>query len=234
MNASIFVRDMQWVWAGLLILVCFAICAGCEADAQPPRLPIAAKVGGRTGPDGTELQVDFPNALHKSNIDSPQGSNQGCCVFRSLHHASWWQNTPQLRDFPEWLRQKRLPGGGYPGNVKERITAICKERGVPEPPYIQYEGTDLTLLKLACKTGRMPGVTYSFSPTGRYGGGRINHMVNIVHCDDKWVVVLDNNYIGDAAYEWLTPAEFQKTFTGGRQGWAVILLTPPPPPPPRN
>lgn len=58
------------------------------------------------------------------------------------------------------------------------------------------EGSDLERLKLACRTGRMPGVTYAFSPTGRYGGARIAHMVNLVHADDQWFAVLDNNYPG--------------------------------------
>jgi hypothetical protein len=88
------------------------------------------------------------------------------------------------------------------------------------------------ILKLACKTGRMPGVTYSFSPTGRYGGRRIAHMVSLVSADDRHFVILDNNYPG--TYEWMTPEEFTRSYTGGGQGWAVILLAPPPSPVPVN
>ncbi len=80
----------------------------------------------------------------------------------------------------------------------------------------------------------MPGVTYSFSPTKRYGGARIAHMVSLVHADDQWFCVLDNNYPGLDKYEWMSPAEFLKTYTGGGGGWAVILLDRGPPPLPWN
>jgi hypothetical protein len=39
----------------------------------------------------------------------------------------------------------------------------------------------IALLRLAVKTGRMPGVTCSLSPGGRYCGARIAHMVSLVH-----------------------------------------------------
>jgi hypothetical protein len=92
----------------------------------------------------------------------------------------------------------------------------------------------LDVLRTALKMGRMVSCTYSISPTGRYGGGRISHMVNLVHLDDKYAAILDNNYIGDTKYEWLTIDEFVKTYTGGRAGWAIVLLDPGPPNLPYN
>src|SRR5207253_893960 len=156
----------------------------------------------------------------------------GLCVFTSIAHAARWQNVPLLTDFRDWMKSK--PGGGYPTKVEKMIARIAKEKNSAAPDYVQIEGTDLEVLKLACRTGRMPAVTYSRSPTGRYGGQRIAHMVNLVHADDRHFVVLDNNYPGADRYEWLSPAEFAKTYTGGSSGWAVILLSPGPPPPPRN
>jgi hypothetical protein len=44
--------------------------------------------------------------------------------------------------------------------------------------------------------------------------------------------VLDNNF--PQTYEWMSPAEFHKTYTGGGGGWCVVLLAPPPPPPPHR
>jgi hypothetical protein len=181
--------------------------------------------------DGTEIVCDLPGDFHRRNVSS---RGEGCCVFRSLHHAAVWQDLPELTDFPEWLQAKGLPGGGHPANVRERIEAICRERGRPTPDYLQVEGNDLEVLKLACRTGRMPGVTYYYSPTGRYPG-RINHMVSLVHADDRHFVVLDSNYPGPDKYEWMTPEQFLHSYTGGgRGGWAVVLLRPGPPPPPRN
>jgi hypothetical protein len=194
----------------------------------------SAKVGGTTAPDGREIQIDLPGSLHRHNVSS-RGS--GCCVFTSIGcHSAVWQNVPQLWEFPKWLQAKALSGGGYPGNVTARIKAICKERGVPEPAYLQIQDGDVEILKAACKAGRMPAVTYSFSPSGRYGGGRISHMVSLVHADDQFFGVLDNNYVdGPNHIEWLTPDEFRRTYTGGgKAGWSVILLQHGPPPAPRN
>jgi hypothetical protein len=190
--------------------------------------PVGASVGGSRHPDGTEVDCDLPEVLHKKNIAS---SGLGCCVFRSLDHAARWQNEPALWGMPEWMVQSRIKGGGYPSKVAELVPKIAKSRGLPTPPFIQVEGMDLEPLKAASRSGRMISVTYSKSPTGRYGGSRIAHMVNLVHCDDKHVVVLDNNYIGANALEWMTPEEFKRAYA---PGWAVILLAPPPPPPPRS
>lgn len=190
---------------------------------------VGAKVSGRVGPDGkAEIACDLPGDLHCHNVSS---RGQGCCVQTSINHSARWQNVPALIDFQKWVQEKQLPGGAYPGAIDQRIPACAKDRGFPVPQYVQVEGGDLEILKAACKAGRMPGVTYSRSPTGRYGGSRISHMVSLVSADDNWFVVLDNNYPGDANYEWMTPAEFSKTYA---PGWCVILLNPPPPPPPKG
>ncbi len=188
-----------------------------------------ASVGGKTSPDGkTELDCDLPGDQHCKNVSS---RGEGCCVQTSINHSARWQNVVPLIDFHKWVQEKKLSGGAHPGLVDERIPKCCKDRGYPVPQYLQVEGSDLEILKTACRAGRMPGVTYSRSPTGRYGGARIAHMVSLVHADDQWFVVLDNNYIGETNYEWMTPAEFKKAYS---PGWAVILLSPPPPPPPRQ
>lgn len=211
--------------------IAFLLVVLVSSVSAMPGLPTTAKIGGRTGPDGTELQCDLPGDLHKKNVGGSDGA--GLCVFTSIGHAAVWQNVDQLKDFQAWMR--RRPGGGYPSKVDAMIRQYCQEQGLPEPRYLNIEGNDLDILKLACKTGRMASATYGYSPTGRYSGQRISHMVNVVHADEKWFVVLDNNYPGADAYEWLTPQEFARTFSStGGQGWAVILLSPPPPPLPWN
>lgn len=189
---------------------------------------IGAVVAGPKHSDGTEVAVDLPGDLHQKNIAA---KGLGCCVFRSLDHASRWQNVPALDHMPEWMVKSGIAGGGYPAKVDKLIPQIAKDRGLPTPGYIQIENADHEALMLACKTGRMVCATYSRSPTGRYGGSRIAHMVNVVHADANWVVVLDNNYIGETNYEWMTPAEAKKA---GVYEWIVVLLDPPPPPPPIN
>lgn len=190
---------------------------------------IGASVGGRQAPDGTAIHCDLPGQYHLRNKGGSDG--KGLCVFTSIAHSARYQEVPELIDFRDWMT--RYPGGGYPEKVAQKIKQICAEKGVPEPKYLQYEGKDLEILKLACQSGRMPGVTYRYSPTGRYGGQKIWHMVSLVHADDRWFAVLDNNYPGVNLIEWMTPNEFRPVFTEGG-GWAVVLLNPGPPPAPTN
>jgi hypothetical protein len=192
-------------------------------------LATGASVGGKVAPDGkTEIQCDLPGKEHRHNISS---RGQGCCTQTSVHHSAVWQNVDALKEFHTWVQKKGLPGGSYPQEMDKRIKMICQDRGLPAPPYLNVQGGKevLDLLKAALGAGRMVCVTYSFSPTGRYGGQRISHMVNCVHMDEKYAVILDNNYEGEDKYEWLSIDEFMRTFTGGgKTGWAVILLDPGP------
>lgn len=188
---------------------------------------IAGTVSGPKHSDGTEIQCDLPSDQHLKNRGGRDGA--GLCVFTSIEHSARWQNVKPLVGFRDWMT--KYPGGGYPQKVDQMIDRLAKEKGVPKPAYLQAEGGDLTVLRDALKAGLMPAVTYSFSPTGRYGGQRIAHMVSLVHLDDKHAVILDNNYPGADKYEWLTVDEFRRTYA---PGWAVILLNPGPPPVPKN
>lgn len=191
----------------------------------------AARVGGKVSPDGkTEIQIDLPANLQTKNVGGSDGA--GLCVFTSVGHAARWQSVLALEDFQAWM--KRYPGGGWPEKLDQMIDRICREKGLPKPDYIQVQGGReiLPIIQAAASTGRMPCVTYSRSPTGRYNGKPIAHMVNLAHADAAQVAVLDNNYLTptDNAFEWMSIDQFLRTFTGGRSGWAVILLAPPPPP----
>lgn len=206
----------------------------------------SASIAGKVAPDGAELQIDLPGSQHlrnkggndrtRNNPRGEPGKGLGLCVFTSIDHAARWANVTSLIDFRDWMTTK--PGGGYPAKVDAMIAARCKALNVPAPEYIQLEGGRelLDILRAALTSNRMVSVTYSFSPSGRYGGGRIAHMVNLVHLDAKSACVLDNNYIEpkENAYEWITVDEFVRTFTGGRAGWAVILIDAGPPPLPFN
>jgi len=192
---------------------------------------LAATVAGNRAPDGTEIQCDLPAELHRRNTTS---RGEGCCVWTSIHHAAVWQNVREYQEAPRWIQQHGIRGGAYPGAVAKYLPQMARQRGAEEPSaFLNYEGNDIELLKLACRTGRMPAVTYTYSPTGRYRG-KIAHMVNLVHADDRYFAVLDNNFPGADQIEWMTPEEFRRSWTGFGQGWAVILLAPPPPPVPHN
>lgn len=191
---------------------------------------VEAKVGGFTSPDGGEAQCPLPGEFHIKNRGGSDGA--GLCVFASIQHSAKWQSVPQLEDLFSWMFKH--PGGGYPEKVDRMINQKCKEQNLPVPDYLQVQGSDLEVLRRACESGRMPGVTYSFSPSGRYNGQRISHMVSLPAVVGDWYGVLDNNYPGVDQIEWLTEAEFKRAYTGGSSGWSVILLEAPPPPVPRN
>jgi hypothetical protein len=211
-----------------------ALIASMSLDSKAEGLGIIparraeAKVGGDVAPDGVPVQVDLPPDLRMHNTGGRDGA--GLCVFTSINHAAIWQDIEALMDFQKWMKSK--PGGGYPEKVAAMITRKCKELAVPEPRYIQVEGDDLEPIRVALKTGRMPCITYSFSPSGRYGGQRIAHMVNCVHDLNGYFGILDNNYPENI--EWLNESEFKRTYSGAGGGWTIIFLDPGPPPPPRN
>ena len=217
----------------------FICILGVAAIAFPGNAQLIGKLslGGPVGPDGkTEVVCDLPVDQRKKNIGSPPPRGPGCCVFRSLDHASRWQNVPALYGFPEWMVKNGVVGGGYPSKVDQLIPRISKDRGLPTPDFIQYEGKDFaTVIKAALATGRMPCITYN-GHDPHYGNVSIAHMVNCVLYDEKADIatILDNNYIGEQELVHMTCAELRQRCAGSGGGWVVVLLNPPPPPPPTN
>ncbi len=215
-----------------------------------PHASAFAKVGGPTSPDGkAAVQLDLPLDLHLRNSggndrtrDNPRGEpgkGYGLCVFTSINHSAYWQNVPLLWEFRDWM--KNHPGGGHPQKVDEMVARLAKEKGVEPPKVVHVTGNNqqvLQILKQLVQSGRMPGITYSYSPTGRYNGQPISHMVTLLAAGvgegpdgtGGWAI-LDHNHPG--SIEWMDEATFLRVFTGGRQGWACFLLPPGPPPVPR-
>jgi hypothetical protein len=203
----------------------------------PLRRPIlepaeAAARGGTTSPDGKEeIQCDLPKQFHLKNVGGTDGA--GLCVWASMQHTATWQRIPAIDGVFKYMQTQR--GGGWPDRVDKVVPVMAQRNKEASPKYIQVESrTPLEVLKLACKTGRMPGVTYSYSPTGNYGGSYIAHMVSLVHASDNWFAILDNNYPNQI--EWMDPQTFLKVHTrNGRElGWSYTFLSDPPPPPPCN
>lgn len=198
---------------------------------QPVTYAIAAQ-GGPISPDGSEeIACDLPARLHIRNVGGTDGA--GLCVWASQQHTAYYQHVWSMQGVFDYMKTQR--GGGWPERVDQVTAILAKRAGVETPPYIQLQAkNNLEMLKLACRTGRMPGVTYSFSPTGNYNRQFINHMVTLVHASDKWFCVLDNNYPN--SYEWMDPQTFLNVHTrnGKENGWATIFLNDPPPAPPQN
>jgi hypothetical protein len=171
--------------------------------------------------EGIEIQIDLPSDQHIKNFGAP-ADGKGLCVFASMSMASRWQNIRPLMDVIHKIQQ----GGGWPEKVDEVL-----KKYAPGIKYVQYEGTDPSILDKALSEGRMACVTYGYGE--RYQMQTIYHMVCLAHLDDKVAAILDNNFPG--TYEWMSRAEFLKRWKHpSGKGWAYVLLTPPPPPVPHN
>lgn len=179
--------------------------------------------GGPVAPDGsTEVQIDFPNHQKLENCGGRDGA--GLCVFTSINHSARWQNERRLERFQEQMRAER--GGGWPGKVDAMISKYADGT-----QYLQYVGRDLAVLKAVLRSGRSPAVTYAGDDKVFYRH-RVYHMVNLLHLDEKWCAILDNNFVGERQILWMTPAQFAERYNWPADGWMVALLAPPPPPVP--
>lgn len=177
--------------------------------------PVRAWVGGPTMFDQT-ITCNLPAKYHIHNVGGSDGA--GLCVFASMHHAGVWQGEPVFTGLFDWMRKH--PGGGWPEKVDRMVREYAREKRLDVPDYIQVQGTDLELLELVVDSGRMVGMTYNHSPSGRYHGARIAHMVNCVKAGQDRYVILDNNYPGDTQYEWLT----RKEFLSVDPSWFLFLI----------
>lgn len=183
----------------------------------------AVSIGGPVGPDGTQVEADLPVSLRKKNVGGRDGA--GLCVFTSIMHAARYQGERRLWDFQEKMTHEL--GGGYPEKVDKMIAKYGEGT-----KYVQYEGADPSVIRQAIAAGRMASVTWDGYHDPHYGGSKIAHMVNCVQYTDRAVCLLDNNFIGDGELVWMTPDDFQRGWTEGKSGWAVVLLNPAPPPAP--
>ena len=171
-----------------------------------------------------EVAIDLPEDRHIRNTTHPR-TGSGCCVFASLDMASDWHNFLPMRG----VLQDRL-GGGWPAFV----TKTFARRAPGFSDFVQAEGSKTEdVIDWAFRTGRMPCVTYGYGP--RYGG-KINHMVVLLHLDppgtpNARACVLDNNF--PKTWEWMSRDEFFKRHRT-RGAWVMCYLLPPPPPSPLN
>lgn len=207
----------------LLLIVCLM---AFPASAQRGE---RAFVGGRQHA-GEVLDTDIPGELHLKNIGS-KIDGAGMCVMSSIEMAALFAGMDEYKGLRDWCAQQ--PGGGTPRKVTEQLAAFAKAKGLPPPRYLQYEGRDVkSLLQAALKSGRMACITYGY---GERYPGRIAHMVNCVKYGGQYGTVLDNNFPGEAAYEWMSPDELARRVVAyDGNGWVFVWLAPPPPPSPRN
>ena len=214
-------------------LLLLSALAGAQPDA--PRSIGSARVGGPRLEDGTEVDCDFPASQQMKNEGGSDGA--GLCVFDSTNWAANYAGHFPLGDVQRgifrWM--KKHPGGGYPSKLAKMMKQYCAEMGIAEPEWLQVESDDLDVVAKLVQGNHLVGVTYCRSPTGRYGGRRIAHMLCCVAAragPQKLWGIVDNNYIGTV--EWMTEEQFRVAYTGYGGGWCVAFKRPGPPLPPRS
>lgn len=181
---------------------------------------------------GVEVDCDLPNFRHMKNVGGRDGA--GLCVFTSIEHLLDWHHMTKHLGFRKFMQGEL--GGGWPEKVTKMLRKYCEDKHIDMPDILQVTNGNIDLLAEAVQSGHMAGVTYCKSPTGRYDGATIAHMVNCVAArvgPEKLWAILDNNYPG--TIEWMDEATFKRIWNGNGGGWFIVLLNQPDPPPvPRN
>lgn len=184
--------------------------------------------------DGVSITADLPGNQHIRNIGS-KIDDAGMCVFSSIEMAALHAGLEQMRGWRDWCAA-RYPGGGWPEKVDRCLADWFKAKNIAPIPYLNADGLNSAkvaeILDLCDKTGRMACSTYGYSP--RYGQ-RIQHMVCFPAFKDKYGVVLDNNFPGETAYEWVQRKELvRRSIYPNPSAWIFVWLHQGPPPSPRN
>lgn len=159
-------------------------------------------------------QVHGPAVVEKPVVNLPLALRQqnwvrygsGSCVIASMVSCLNWQGQYELAD-----RMKANYGGGQHW---ESMVAALEAEGVV------WAGTvgqgDVAFLEWAHRTRR--GAIVTWSP---------RHVVTIVHFDDTWAGILDNN--ATDRIKWIPRNEFVNEWKA-RGSWAMTPIYTPPPP----
>ena len=142
--------------------------------------------------------VNVPLALRQSNWLGSK--REGSCVHASMISLLRWQGRYRTAEY--WRRT--YGNGEWP----EDMAAKFDREGVR---YAYVENGDVRFLEWACRTRRGCGITVM-------GGA---HMVALVHLDEKWAALLDNNNV--SKFTWV-PRETLIAEWKASYGWAVTPI----------
>jgi hypothetical protein len=142
--------------------------------------------------------VNVPESLRQSNWIGDQG--MGSCVHASMISLLRWQY--RLKTADHW---RQTYGDG---EQPEDLAAKFDQEGIR---YAYVTNGDVRFLEWACRTRRGCGITVM-------GGA---HMVALVHLDDKWAAILDNNKVEN--FIWV-PRETLIAEWKASYGWAVTPI----------
>jgi hypothetical protein len=153
---------------------------------------------GASAPKKERPTVNVPAGLRQSNWRGPEG--QGSCVHASMISLLRWQY--RLKTADHW---RQTYGDG---EQPEDLAAKFDREGIR---YAYVTNGDVRFLEWACRTRRGCGITVM-------GGA---HMVALVHLDDKWAAILDNNNVEN--FIWV-PRETLIAEWKASYGWAVTPI----------
>jgi hypothetical protein len=153
---------------------------------------------GVSAPKRERPTVNVPAALRQGNWRGPEG--QGSCVHASMISLLRWQYRLHTADY--W---RQTYGDG---EQPEDLAAKFDQEGIR---YAYVTNGDVRFLEWACRTRRGCGITVM-------GGA---HMVALVHLDDKWAAILDNNNVEN--FIWV-PRETLIAEWKASYGWAVTPI----------
>jgi len=185
----------------VLLLVGLAGCDGIEIRFEEP------PVDNRRAP-AVPIEyptVNLPVALRQANWRGDEG--EGSCVHASMISLFRWQGRYATADY--WRRN--YGNGEWAAGLADKM----EREGVRFAYTVSRN--DVSFLEWACSTRRGAGVTVL--------GGR--HMVCLVHLDDRWVGLLDNNSI--TRVSWVPRRTFLAEWRASNS-WAVTPVYAPAPP----
>jgi len=153
--------------------------------------------------------VNIPMELRQGNWLGSGGLHDGSCVWASMVSLLHWQGR---HNTAEWLR-RHYGGGEWPGHFADQLD----KAGIR---YAYVTNGDEAFLEWACSTRRGAGITVM--------GGI--HMVTLVHLDEKWAAILDNNDV--TKFIWIPREKLIAEWKASR-GWAVTPIYTPAAPLPK-
>jgi hypothetical protein len=139
--------------------------------------------------------VNLPLALRQSNW-----GGGGSCTWATMVSLLRWQGCYRAADWVRW----NYGGGEWPDDMAAKLDA-------GHIRYAYVANGDVKFLEWACRTRRGCGITVM--------GGK--HMVALVHLDNKWAGLLDNNDV--ERFIWV-PRETLIAEWKASLGWAVTPI----------
>lgn len=138
--------------------------------------------------------VNLPLSLRQSNWEE---NRQGSCCWATMISLLRWQGRPATAS---WIK-RNYGGGEWPDQMARKLDAANIR-------YVYTVKGNVDFLEWATQSGRGCGITVS--------GG--THMVALVHLDNKWAAVLDNNNV--KKYIWI-PRETLLAEWEASYGWSI-------------